>query len=103
MLLRKGGIREPTFTPKAQRFLLFPTAFHSDAQLLKPGVAEQFQQVRLCVGGDISNLARPSWDVVCMAGRGQQAGASLSARPRHLKAVAHNTWLASSSHSSATE
>ena len=45
ILLRKGGIREPTFTPKAQRFLLFPTAFHSDAQLLKPGVAEQFQQV----------------------------------------------------------
>lgn len=45
VLLRKGGIREPTFTPKATRFLLFPTAFHTDAQLLKPGVAEQFQQV----------------------------------------------------------
>lgn len=46
ILVRKGGIREPTFTPKAQRFLLFPTAFHTDAQLLKPGVAEQFHQVR---------------------------------------------------------
>jgi hypothetical protein len=44
--VRKGGIREPTFTPKAQRFLLFPTAFHTDPQLLKPGVAEQFHQVR---------------------------------------------------------
>jgi len=50
--MRKGGIREPTFTPKATRFLLFPTAFHTDAQLLKPGVAEQFQQVgpSSCVG-----------------------------------------------------
>jgi hypothetical protein len=45
VLFRKGGIREPTFQPKAKRFLLFPTAFHSDAQLLKPGVAEQFHQV----------------------------------------------------------
>jgi hypothetical protein len=45
VLFRKGGIREPTFQPKAKRFLLFPTAFHSDAQLLKHGVAEQFHQV----------------------------------------------------------
>jgi hypothetical protein len=45
VLLRKGGIREPTFTPKAQQFLLFPTAFHSEAQLLKPGIAERYQQV----------------------------------------------------------
>eukprot|EP00882_Tetradesmus_deserticola_P005757 GHRQ01006062.1.p1 GENE.GHRQ01006062.1~~GHRQ01006062.1.p1 ORF type:complete len:279 (+),score=114.54 GHRQ01006062.1:79-915(+) len=44
VLLRKGGIREPTFTPKAQQFLLFPTAFHSQAQLLKPGIAERYQQ-----------------------------------------------------------
>uniref|UniRef100_A0A383V8R8 Uncharacterized protein n=1 Tax=Tetradesmus obliquus TaxID=3088 RepID=A0A383V8R8_TETOB len=44
VLLRKGGIREPTFTPKAQQFLLFPTAFHSEAQLLKPGIAERYQQ-----------------------------------------------------------
>jgi hypothetical protein len=48
VLVRKGGIREPTFTPKAQRFLLFPTAFHSDAQLLKPGIAEQFHEVGGC-------------------------------------------------------
>lgn len=45
VLVRKGGIREPTFTPKTQRFLLFPTAFHTDAQLLKPGIAEQFHKV----------------------------------------------------------
>jgi hypothetical protein len=45
VLLRKGGIREPTFTPKAQQFLLFPTVFHSEAQLLKPGIAERYQQV----------------------------------------------------------
>jgi hypothetical protein len=45
VLLRKGGIREPTFTPKAQQFLLFPTAFHSEAQLLKSGIAERYKQV----------------------------------------------------------
>lgn len=49
VLVRKGGIREPTFTPKTQRFLLFPTAFHTDAQLLKPGIAEQFHEVGVCV------------------------------------------------------
>eukprot|EP00878_Enallax_costatus_P009341 GHUV01009763.1.p1 GENE.GHUV01009763.1~~GHUV01009763.1.p1 ORF type:complete len:278 (+),score=73.38 GHUV01009763.1:139-972(+) len=44
ILLRKGGIREPTFTPKAQQFLLFPTSFHTEGQLLKPGIAERYQQ-----------------------------------------------------------
>lgn len=54
VLFRKGGIREPTFQPKAKRFLLFPTAFHSDAQLLKPGVAEQFHQVSAApIGGEL--------------------------------------------------
>jgi hypothetical protein len=49
ILLRKGGIREPTFTPKAQRFFMFPTSFHSEQQLLKPGMAEQYQQVCRCL------------------------------------------------------
>ncbi|KAF6263868.1 hypothetical protein COO60DRAFT_306766 [Scenedesmus sp. NREL 46B-D3] len=44
VLLRKGGIREPTFTPQARQFLLFPTSFHSQAQLLKPAIAERYQQ-----------------------------------------------------------
>ncbi|GAB4817984.1 hypothetical protein N2152v2_005030 [Parachlorella kessleri] len=42
VLLRKGGIREPTFKPDAREFLLFPTAFHTDAQLLKPAAAEKY-------------------------------------------------------------
>lgn len=33
ILLRKGGIKEPTFTPAARQFVLFPTAFHTDAQV----------------------------------------------------------------------
>lgn len=36
ILLRKGGIREPTFRPASGAFFLFPTAFHTDAELLKP-------------------------------------------------------------------
>ncbi|KAG2438915.1 hypothetical protein HYH02_010710 [Chlamydomonas schloesseri] len=44
VLFRKGGIKEPTFRPEAGTFLLFPTAFHTDQQLLKPGVAERYAQ-----------------------------------------------------------
>lgn len=51
VLFRKGGIKEPTFRPEAGTFLLFPTAFHTEQQLLKPGVAERYQQVRHGVGG----------------------------------------------------
>jgi hypothetical protein len=36
VLLRKGGIKEPTFTPRSPAFILFPTAFHTDAALLRP-------------------------------------------------------------------
>lgn len=36
VLFRKGGIKEPLFTPRASSFLLFPTAFHADTALLKP-------------------------------------------------------------------
>ncbi|KAI7842904.1 hypothetical protein COHA_003416 [Chlorella ohadii] len=59
ILLRKGGIKEPTFTPAACQFLLFPTAFHTDAELLKPGAAQRYaaevqydpkQQAQLSLG-----------------------------------------------------
>jgi hypothetical protein len=33
ILLRKGGIKEPTFKPIARDFLLFPTSFHTDAEV----------------------------------------------------------------------
>lgn len=44
VLFRKGGIKEPLFRPEAPSFLLFPTAFHSEQQLLKPGVAGRYQE-----------------------------------------------------------
>jgi hypothetical protein len=65
VLLRKGGIREPTFTPKAQQFLLFPTAFHSEAQLLKPGIAERYRQVGLRFG---------LWRMICTVLQSVQPG-----------------------------
>ncbi len=40
ILVRKGGIREPVFTPRAS-FYLFPTAFHSTSTLIKPTPAAQ--------------------------------------------------------------
>lgn len=43
VLFRKGGIREPLFTPRASTFLLFPTAFHADTALLKPAAAARLQ------------------------------------------------------------
>ena len=45
ILLRKGGIREPTFQPAAARFLLLPTSFHSEANLLKPYASEKYTRV----------------------------------------------------------
>lgn len=42
ILLRKGGIKEPTFKPAAREFLLFPTSFHTDAQLLKADAARHY-------------------------------------------------------------
>jgi hypothetical protein len=33
ILLRKGGIKEPTFKPVSRDFLLFPTSFHTDAEV----------------------------------------------------------------------
>ena len=46
ILLRKGGIKDPTFKPQAKNFLLFPTVFHTEEPLLKAGVAQRYQQVR---------------------------------------------------------
>ena len=46
-MLRKGGIKEPTFKPEATEFLLFPTAFHVADSVLKEGVAERYAEVNL--------------------------------------------------------
>ena len=37
VLLRKGGIDESGFKIEANNFLLFPSFFHADPALLKPG------------------------------------------------------------------
>ncbi|CAG9466991.1 unnamed protein product [Pedinophyceae sp. YPF-701] len=36
VLMRKGGIREPSFVPVSRRFALVPTTFHTDDGLLQP-------------------------------------------------------------------
>ena len=46
MLLRKGGIDEKGFDIQARELVLFPSYFHADPSLLKPGMAERYQQVR---------------------------------------------------------
>jgi hypothetical protein len=63
ILLRKGGVREGAFAPAAHAFLMFPTAFHSQTQLLKPGIAQRYEQVWcLCLrwgcGADTPQHAR---------------------------------------------
>lgn len=44
VLFRKGGIREPTFVPRAPNFLLFPTAYHTESSLLKPDARSVYEQ-----------------------------------------------------------
>ena len=45
VLLRKGGIEEKGFKIEAKRFLLFPSYFHADTALLRPGMAERYREV----------------------------------------------------------
>jgi len=44
VLLRKGGIDEKAFAVESRDFLLFPSAFHADPGMLKPGVAERYKE-----------------------------------------------------------
>jgi len=62
VVLRKGGIDEPAFALPASRFLLFPTSFHSGADLVKPLAAARYEEVgfscALCAGkGNLVLLA----------------------------------------------
>jgi hypothetical protein len=43
VLLRKGGIKDPTFKTKAPQFWLFPSTWHTDASLLKPEYQTKYQ------------------------------------------------------------
>lgn len=54
ILLRKGGIKEPTFKPAAREFLLFPTSFHTDAQVRRRAGSQVldlsgWQDSRMCL------------------------------------------------------
>ena len=44
VLLRKGGIREPTFTPKFPAFLLLGTGYHTNSLLLKEEDQDRYQK-----------------------------------------------------------
>lgn len=44
VLFRKGGIQEPLFQPKHSMFLLFPTSFHTDTQLLKQDAQMEYEE-----------------------------------------------------------
>jgi hypothetical protein len=46
IVVRKGGIREKAFRPAASKFLLFPTGFHTDAELLRADARDKYDQVR---------------------------------------------------------
>jgi len=42
-MLRKGGLKEPTFTP-LQAALLFPTSFHTDGTMLKQDAQKTYKE-----------------------------------------------------------
>lgn len=44
VLLRRGGIREGAFKCGDAKFLLFPTGYHTDPELCKPGTATPYVQ-----------------------------------------------------------
>lgn len=44
VLLRKGGIDEAGFKIESRDLLLFPSYFHADASLLKPGIADRYKE-----------------------------------------------------------
>ncbi|GAX82335.1 hypothetical protein CEUSTIGMA_g9764.t1 [Chlamydomonas eustigma] len=44
VLLRKGGIEEKGFRLEAKSFMLFPSYFHADNSLLKPGILERYER-----------------------------------------------------------
>ncbi|CAD7704616.1 unnamed protein product, partial [Ostreobium quekettii] len=52
ILLRKGGIREPTFRPKARQFLLFPTSFHAEPGMVKENFRGRYFEESLSAQGD---------------------------------------------------
>lgn len=41
--MRRGGIREGAFKCGDDRFILFPTGYHTDPELCKPGTATPYE------------------------------------------------------------
>lgn len=44
VLLRRGGIREGAFNCRDAQFILFPTGYHTDPELCKPGTAIPYER-----------------------------------------------------------
>eukprot|EP00775_Hariotina_reticulata_P010057 gene10057-biopygen12023 len=86
ILLRKGGIREPTFTPKARQFFMFPTAFHTQQQLLKPGIAEQYQPAMQLEPKQLLELPLTCFAEVTGAWTTQDAAVLTALDPLHVYA-----------------
>lgn len=79
VLLRKGGIKDPTFRPAHSAFALFPTAFHTDAELLKPAARERYRQECECDPRACSTLRLSCW--------AELTGAWTTTDPRALAAL----------------
>lgn len=58
LVIRKGGIKEPTFRPAAAKFLLFPTGYHTDEDLLQERFRLKYAKVR-CFPLHVLSLSRP--------------------------------------------
>lgn len=84
VLFRKGGIKEPTFRPEAGTFLLFPTAFHTEQQLLKPGVAERYQQAMALDPKAQTSLTLPYVAQVTGAWATPDSGVLAATHPLHV-------------------
>ncbi|KAK3235775.1 hypothetical protein CYMTET_54039 [Cymbomonas tetramitiformis] len=81
ILLRKGGIRESGFDIKASKFGLFPTAFHSEAELLRPPFAERFSEAMMFQPAE--ELEVKSWAVCTGAWVTEDAAEALAALSDH--------------------
>ena len=84
VLFRKGGIREPAFTPAAPAFLLFPTAFHTDAQLLKPWASDKYRAQCAADPRASPMLALSCWAEVTGAWTTTDTGALPALHPLHI-------------------
>jgi hypothetical protein len=56
VFLRKGGIDEKGFVVESSEFLLYPSFFHAEPTLLKPGMKERYQEAAMIDPKSLSEL-----------------------------------------------